>query len=354
MNLIPTSIFRKVIMTTCLHLLFSLASYAAAKPKEKLVLGTWPDYMAPEIIEAFEKEHNAIVIQNYFNSEDDREEQMVRFGSSYFDATIVSGYMIPLFIKMNWVKAIKHEDIPNIANISPFWAENYPEQSQYGVPYFWGTSGIAYREDLVLSPPESWLDLLNPAPEHRGNVRMIDDSVDLVTIALRSLATEQVNKASLAKIRKLLLEQKPHVSSYEYISLDETSSLISGDDHLAFIYNGDALLLQELDPRIKFSQPKEGSPRWIDFWVIMKNGRNNELAQKFINFINIPKWAAINAEYVNYATPNKEAFKLTSESYQNNKVIYNNGNTPSAYTPYVHLLPLMKREVNSITSEILH
>ena len=344
---------RSRLYAVCITLLLSANVFAEAR--RQLVLGTWPDYISPEVVANFEKEYNVSVIQNFFNSEDDRDEQIIRYGNDHFDAAIVSDFMLPLYMEMNWLEKLDLREIPNKAYIDKIWLDHYSTKTDYGIPYFWGASGIAYRKDIVRTPPTSWMDILKPDSRHKGHIRMIDDSVDLVTLALLGLGgkNNDITDETLEKIRGLIASQKAYVSSYEYVDISENSSLVTGEDHMAFIYNGDAVVLREYNHNIAFAFPKEGSSSWMDFWVVMRESHNKDLAKAFINFINTPKWAAINAEFTSYATPNKKAISLTSEEYKNNPIIFFEPEQQEKITPYADLTPIEKRKINSLTADIL-
>ena len=68
--------------------------------------------------------------------------------------------------------------------------------------------------------------------------------------------------------------------------------------------------------------PKEGSNVWIDSWVIPKNARHKENAEKWIDFLCRADIAKENFEYITYPTPNKAAFELLSPELQNNKALF--------------------------------
>jgi spermidine/putrescine transport system substrate-binding protein len=55
---------------------------------------------------------------------------------------------------------------------------------------------------------------------------------------------------------------------------------------------------------------------------VLKSSPNQELAMAFINFLNEPDNATRLAEYVFYATPNKEAEKRLPVEFRNNPTIY--------------------------------
>ena len=336
-------------------ILMQLLSWPSNSQQENhLVIGSWPDYIAPELISSFEDKFNTNVEFIYFNSEDDRNEQIIKYGTSRFDLIILSDFNIPLYQRLEWIEPLSKFDIPNTEHISSEWTQKYPNLSTYGVPYFWGVTGIAYRQDKVDTPPTSWEALLKPRAEHTNAIRLIDDSTDLISLCFHYLNvyTPNPTMSELERARTLLKNQKPYIRSYEYLDFNDDSTLIDGTDHLAFAYNGDAATLNKIKDEIKFVVPREGANIWMDFWAIMKNTKRPKLSEAFLNYINDPQNAAINAEFVNYPTPNTAAMALTSEPYKTNEMIFLSKDELARATPYIRFTPRATKEINSIVADI--
>ena len=69
---------------------------------------------------------------------------------------------LDVYRKRNWLAPLDLEQIPNLKHIDKHWLTAFPAAQGYAAPYFWGTMGIAYRSDLVTTPPTSWMDILKP------------------------------------------------------------------------------------------------------------------------------------------------------------------------------------------------
>jgi len=119
-----------------------------------------------------------------------------------------------------------------------------------------------------------------------------------------------------------LMKHKPYVARFGYITLDNTSSLVTGEIVAATVYGGDALSIAEHNKNITYVIPEEGGIIWVDYFALSSSSENKYLAMKFLNFINQPKWAAINAEEMYLATANKSAKKYLSKEHLNDPVIY--------------------------------
>ncbi len=307
-----------------------------AAPTPELVFFTWSDYIDPSVVADFEREHGARVRQVFFESDDDRNDKLLATEGRGYDVVTVDQGSLGILVRRGWLEPLDQTAIPNRAHIDPKWVDAVPDGRRYGIPYFWGTLGIGYREDLVQDPPASWADLLRPAPALRGRILMIQDARELVGMALKSLGSSanSADPAELAAAEKLLRAQKPYVQSYSYINLTEKSALVTGDAAVAMVYNGDALKLQELDPRIRYVTPAEGGSLWGDYLTVPRSSANQALAHRFIDFLHRPEIAARNAAFVHYATPNLAAAALMPPEYRDDPVIHP---APSVLARYEHL-----------------
>ena len=61
---------------------------------------------------------------------------------------------------------------------------------------------------------------------------------------------------------------------------------------------------------------------WIDSWFLPKTCKHQENAEKFLDFLCRKEIAAMNFEYVYYATPNKTLVESLEEDLQNNTTIF--------------------------------
>lgn len=87
--------------------------------------------------------------------------------------------------------------------------------------------------------------------------------------------------------------------------VDETSDeMAAGNAAMALVYSGEAATAIELNDDLSYTVPKEGSNLWIDSWFIPKSCKNQENAEKFLDFLCREDVAMKNFDYVCYATPN--------------------------------------------------
>lgn len=296
----------------------------ASPPERTLSFLSWADYIDPELVKAFETEFQVTLKEVFFETDEEREQKLAYTSGKGYDVVLVGGPFVAVHAKRQWITPLDFAKIPNIQHVDTRWRHAYPQAETYGVPYFWGTLGIAYRTDLIPGTIHSWQQLFRPDANLKGRVGMINDSNDVIGMALKALghSLNSTDHQALAEVEALLLAQQPYVSLYSTPNLTPQSPMVTGDLHMRMTYNGDALTIQDFNPNIAFVVPEEGTGLWVDYLVIPKSSKKQALALAFINFLNAPKNAARLANYVNYASPNRAARALLSPEHLNNPVIY--------------------------------
>lgn len=291
---------------------------------QELVFLTWPDFIDNAVVAEFEKQFNAKIRFIYFESDDGRDELLAHNNASNYDVVLSDGISLTTYASLGWIDSISESEVPNLQHIDAHWRSAYPQGNTHGVPYAWGTIGIAYRRDLVSVPVTSWADLLKPAAVLQGKILMIRNARDVIGVALKALGYSEnsADPGELAAARDLILAQKPYVKEYSYIALTPESALLTGDIVAAMVFSGDALALQQLNPNISFVLPAEGTNICVDYLAITKASRHKKLAAAFINFIHEPENSARVAATIQYATPSLAAQKYLPREFFLNEVIY--------------------------------
>lgn len=304
---------------------YSLANeLPGEKIQESLVMFNWSDYMDPKLITQFKQETKIEVREVYYESDDQRDDILLNMDRAYIDIIVINGAMLNSYRKRGWLAPVNDQLIPNRRNLNPRWQEAFIGAKDYGIPYFWGTLGIAYRSDLVKEQITSWRQFFQPNDNLRGKIVLINTTRDVVGMALKSLgySANSSDSKELSEAGDILLQQKPFVHEYSYLATDETSSLVSGDVIAAMLYNGDALTVQEHHEAIKYLVPEEGGNIWVDYLTVSSISKHKDAAWQFINFLHRPENAAQLAKTLYFATPNKAAEQYLSQEFLNDDTIY--------------------------------
>lgn len=344
---------RSIFLLGCLFV-YSV-SLSADTSKKHLVILNWSEFLAPSLVDAFEKKYEAKVKEVYFESDDARDQILLQTKGKGFDLILVNGSSFRSYRKKGWLQPIPLEEIENFKYIEKRWINAFDSVQGYSVPYFWGTLGIAYRKDLLVKPIERWSEFFNPSDELKGKIIVVKSSADIIGMALKSLgySANSENHKELDQAKALLLQQKPHVAKYGYINLDENSALVKGDIVATMVYGGDALNVGEHHDQIVYVLPEEGGNIWVDYFAMSSEAANYDLAIKFLDFINDPEWAAVNAEETYLATPNTEAKKLLSDEFVSNPVIFPDNKTLEKSEFFKTLSPRAMRHRTSIFTRVV-
>jgi spermidine/putrescine transport system substrate-binding protein len=327
--------------------------HAAAAPPA-LVLLTWEDYIDPEIVEEFQRSRGVPVREVHFETDDHRDEILVKSNGRDFDLVVVNSPNLPVYRRLGWLARLNTGAIPNLRHIWPQWRAAVPDSEDWGVPYFWGTTGLAYRRDLIGTDITSWTEFFEPSEQLRGRIALIRNARDVIGMALKALghSANSTEPEAILAAEQLLRRQAPFVREIGYPSLDADSHLVTGEIWMAMMYNGDALALAEHDPDIRFVVPREGGEIWIDYLAVLDSSSRKALAADFIDFVNEPHRAARNALYVNYATPNRSAEMLLPSDFRNNPLVYPRPEVLRRCDFYVDLPPEAVRLRNRVYSQL--
>ena len=298
----------------------------------ELYVYNWGEYIDEDVISQFEEETGITVVYDLFETNEEMY-PVIEAGAVNYDVVCPSDYMIQKMRENDLLAELNFDNIPNIDQIDPAYMEMsqaFDPENKYSVPYCWGTVGILYNtrllEELGVPAPTKWADLWDERLS--GEILMQDSVRDAFMVALKkdgySMNSESKDELEQAKLE--LIDQKPLVQAYVIDQVRD--KMIGGEAAVGVIYSGEMLYIQDevanlgLDYNLEYVIPEEGTNLWLDSWVIPKNAKNKENAEKWIDFMCRPEIAKANFEYITYPTPNKGAFELLDEDMQNNKAVF--------------------------------
>jgi len=311
-----------IVPTITSSLLFSSPTIMATE-KAELVFYNWTAYVSKEVIKNFEKSRNCIVRQEYFQSSDKRDENVMQSGKRY-DVIMINGNDVTPYSKRDWILPLGIDKIPNLADMDQRWINAWPDTAQYAVPYLWGTFGLVYRSDLITEKISSWMQFYQPKEDWRGKVMVVDIHRLGLGLALKGLghSINSEDPKAVDDAITLLNQQKSFVQTYGYFKTNADSGIVSGETWIGQAWNGDALLLQKRNPAIHYVIPKEGGEIWMDYMVVSSKTKLPELAYDFINYLSEASNSAKAAFELEFATPNMKARQLLPKTMLDNRIIY--------------------------------
>ena len=288
------------------------------------------EYIDPEVPKMCEKETGIKVVYDTFETNEEMY-PVIEAGGVVYDAVCPSDYMIEKMLQNHLLQEVDFSKVPNIKEIGADYmkmCEQFDPGNRYVVPYTTGTVGILYNkrmfDKLGVPYPTKWADLWNP--KLKGEILMQDSVRDAFMVALKKEghSMNTVSDKDLDEALQDLIRQKPLVQAYV---VDQVRDKMIGEEAACgVIYSGEILYVQgELegtDVEVDYAIPEEGTNVWFDGWVIPKNAKHKENAEKWMNFLCRPDIAAKNFEYITYPTPNTGALKLLDKKYTENKALF--------------------------------
>lgn len=240
----------------------------------------------------------------------------IRKNVGFYDVVIASMGEINRMQKGGALDRLDKTKILNYRYVSLFYDSNKADEEvwNFAMPYLYGTTGIAYRSDLVANPVISWKQLFDPDELLRGKISVMNDSQVMFGIA-SVYKGKDPNSLKPSDYRKLTQEfRKLKEGGYLYdvsSNVEELSTcLLNGELAMAVMYSGDALAVSSVNPNVKYVVPEEGSEIYVDSLAVLDDSSQKELAYKFVNFMLDPEVNARNSIELLFPTMNLAALSV--------------------------------------------
>lgn len=288
--------------------------------KPTLQLFVWSDYIAPEVIEQFEKAHNCHISIDTFDSNEAMYAKL-KLGANSYDLIFPSQYFLGVLHNQKLIQTIDRSKIPHLIHIDPQYLKfSDPEDLQFGVPFALSATGIAYRKDKVANFEPSWTQF--GRTDLKGRMTMLNDGREVLGAALQVLGYS-INTTRPEEIEQavaLSLTWKPNLAKFE--GEQYKNGIASGEYVISQAFSGDTMQVMSENRNVGFQYAKEGTAVAMDFVAIPLNAPQLELAYAFINYLLEPHVAAQNMTYTHFLFPNKEAYPLLSEELRTSPVLF--------------------------------
>lgn len=212
------------------------------------------------------------------------------------DLVTLGDSWLAIAIRANLIQPLELATLPHWPQLPPRWQAlarrdrtgfptSDPNAPLWGAPYRWGTTMIAYREDVFQDlgwRPEDWRDLWRP--ELRDRLSMVDQPREVIGLTLKKLG-ESYNSWDLAAIPNLetelaaLAPQVRYYSNHQYLhplAIKETWAAVG--------WSTDILPALQNYPQFRAVVPSSGTALWADLWVAPQGHRLDARAQDWIDF----------------------------------------------------------------------
>lgn len=297
----------------------------------------WYGVLPQSVIDIFEKETGIHVHYDVFDNNETLEAKLLASNSGY---DVVFPTVTPYAVRQLFLgiyQQINKLLLPNLGEIEPILKQkmdNIDAKMDFLLPYYWGTTGIAFDEDKIKAiipdiPKEGYellFNLENVKKLAPYGISFLQEPVDVFPPFLAYLGKGRENRSL-----EDLWEASRHLSeicSYvrRFSSSRFMTDLILGDICIAQSWSGEALKAmedaQKIGRHIRYIIPKEGADIWIDAIAIPVGAPHVKNAHIFINFLLRPDISAMITNHSKIATMITASKQFISEDILKNPLIF--------------------------------
>ncbi len=286
-----------------------------ARAEEQAIYFTWSGYDDPGFFPGYVKKHGVNPDMPIFADEEEGM-QKLRAGfvvdvahpcnssvARWYDAGIIQP--IDTSRLSHWPDLF--EALTSIKNAQQ-------EGKQYFVPIDWGNTSIIYRPDLVDLKEESWTLLWDERYKGKMSVAAgAEETVAITAIVAGVKDPFNMTDEELAKVKDLLLKQKPLLRFYWDTNTTVEGSLASGELVAATGWNSSIIALRKQGVNVKFMQPKEGILTWCCGLVLAKDAPHVDKAYDLLDAMTAPEAGKWLVEQQGYGHSNRKTFDLVDD-----------------------------------------
>ena len=346
---------KNLLLALILGLAMLTAPVAQAAEPKVLNVYNWSEYIPQAVLDQFTKETGIKVVYTTYESNEAMYAKIKLLKGKGYDIVVPSAYFVDLMRQDGLLAPIDKNKLPNLKYMDIMvMDQGFDPQNINSIPYMWGVQGLMVNKKAV-DPKTitSWNDLMRP--EFKGKILLSDDMRDSFGVALKATGSS-VNATDPKQIEaayQWLRKLKPSVRIFDVTAAKQ--ALISEEVTAGLIWNGDAYIAQAENPNLVFIYPKDGTPLWLDNFIIPAAAEHKENAHTFINFMLRPDIAAQCVAEYNYTSPNKEVKPLldkaqaqsnlifpTDEDLYNSQFVLGLGKTQEIYENYWEQLKIGK------------
>ncbi|WP_119390072.1 ABC transporter substrate-binding protein [Taklimakanibacter lacteus] len=286
----------------------------------ELHLYNWGEYINPEVIDKFAKEHDVKVSLDTYST---NEEMLAKIqaGATGYDLIWPSVHMADIMLQLGLIEESHINQSKGFENIDPsaFRSKQDPK-ADFCLPYAWGPVGIFYNRKVAGGDIKSWQQLFDYAAKNPGRITLLDDLRETLGVGL-IMNGKSVNSRDPADIKlaeEFILKQKPNVAAFRY---DVVPLIESGDMAASHWYVGAVLNVNKKPDDLGFAIPEEGATMYQENLCMLKTAPNKDNAKLFMEYLLRPEISALNTTMLTNGSVNKAAIELLPSELRNNPAI---------------------------------
>lgn len=299
----------------------------------------WYGMIPESVLKQFEAETGIHIRYDLYDNNEILEAKLLAGRSGYDIVFPSASPYIKREIDAGAFQKLDKSKLTNLKHLDPIFIEHMQPidpEINYSVPYYWGTFGIAYVEEIIHAkmpnaPLDSYRMLFDPDVVSKFQfcgVSLLDEAVDVypAILAYLGLDPQSSDLNDLRQAQQHLLKIRPYIS--RFLGQRFASEIVTGEVCLCQAWSSDVQLAQELAKEtqrnitIKYYVPKEGGSLWIDAMCIPRDAPHPNNAHLFINYLLRPDISAKITNIIAYPTTNKSAKGLIDKVMLQNEILY--------------------------------
>jgi spermidine/putrescine transport system substrate-binding protein len=263
----------------------------------------WRDYLADNVLEAFERRYRADDVRVEVESFLHMEEAIARLRrpDADFDIFFPTIDAIGGLVDAGVLRPLNHDYLPNVRNLWPAFrgSENpfYDRGQRYTVPYTTYSSGIGWRRDLVATgdAPDASSDPFGVLwnPRYHGRVGVYDSYREAMALGLLHRGETDLRDARSSSLRGAADDLIRLIRSGGMLTLEGAyEGLPDGEFAVHQAWSGDLISAARYERRsptkaagaLGFAHPA-GGVVGCDLTAVCARGRNPVLAHAFVDHL---------------------------------------------------------------------
>ncbi len=311
--------------------------FLSKKPRPIVNVYNWYSMIPKDVLDAFHAETGIKVVIDYYDNNEVLEAKLFA-GNSGYDVVFPSASpYLGRQIKAGIYQKLDKSLLPNYDDLEPILIEQIravDPTNAYSVPYYWGTLGIAFNEDMIkdrlpTAPVESYNLLFHPETVRHFKdcgVTLLEEAVDVYPLILLYLGKDLKSSTAndLIAAQRHMMTIRPYIRRFSSSRI--VGELMNGETCLAQAWSGDTQIAireaKKLGKNLRYIIPKEGTTLWIDSMVIPTDAPNRTNAHTFINFMLRPEIAARVSLFTLLATATKGALIHLPEDFREDQSVF--------------------------------
>lgn len=315
------------------------AAAPAAAEEKVLNIYNWPDYIAKDMVENFEKETGIKVNYQTFESNEALQAKLV-VGNTGYDIVVPGAVFAKSQIEAGLLLALDKSKIPNISNLDPALMaklEGVDAGNAHLIPWAWSFTTVGINKAKVAKalggmkmPDNAWDLVFNPAYTSKlksCGIAYLDSPTEVLPPALHYLGLDaySANPEDHKKAGEMLAKVRKDVRLFSSTMIDD---LAGGKACVALGWAGDIniargrALENKSGIQLEALLPSTGGLIFFDNLAIPKDAKHPGNAMAFMNYFLKPEVSASNTNELSYPTANKASVALLAPEVAQDKSIF--------------------------------